>query len=531
MDGVASKAANFQTLGVDSHASEGRLKDAPSSLVKQGAVAFLWGTGGGVARIVLQLGAQIALARVLGPEAFGLFALGVVVVGFAAYFADFGLAYGLIQKQDLRDDEIRFVWTWQCALGLAVALVLWTCSRQFAELFAKPEAQPVFAWLSLVCLFNAMAAPSTNLLKKALDHKTLQLGQLASYVAGYVCVGIPMALAGHGVASLVTAMVIHAAVNLLIVYARVRHSVAFRFRVAGGSRMLGYGAIVLATNLVNWILTSADRVIAGRVLPAQTFGLYTTAFNVVNSPASAAHATLQSVVFASCARLQEDPAALKKTFLRLLATVCVVAFPLFAVLAVGASVAMSALYGESFAPAEPYLRIFAFAMPCLMLWGISTPILWNSGRTRLEFQLQIPMVVVWCGTLALVASQSGTVIAFATAVLLTARAWIMAGVAARLLAVTLHEFFAALRGGALLTLGMTAAAAVLLPVIQTSGANFQVQLLLLLVACGVLYLVALVALGPLLLERGLASFVAAHVAQLPPPGASLLRLATRHGEA
>ena len=57
-------------------------------LGKQSVIAFSWGAGGSVVKIILQLGIQVILARLLGPAEYGLFALGVIVVGLSGYFSD-----------------------------------------------------------------------------------------------------------------------------------------------------------------------------------------------------------------------------------------------------------------------------------------------------------------------------------------------------------------------------------------------------------------------------------------------------------
>ena len=480
-------------------------------------------------RIVLQLGVQVALARILGPQVYGLFALGVLVIGVSSYFADFGLAYGLIQKQDTNDDDIRFVWTWQCLLGLLVAAAVWLSAGALASVFNKPEVQPVFAWLSLVCLLNALTAPSTNLLKKALDYKALQIAQLGAYLAGYLCVGVPLAILGYGVQALVAAMLVNALANLAMQYAQARHALGIKFTKPGGAKMLRYGAIVLLTNLVNWLLTSLDKLMVGRLFPAQTVGAYTTAFNLVNSPASAAYGNLQSVVFSASARLQGDAAALKAVFLRLLAGVFVTAFPLFAVLGVGSELGIAAVYGARWAEAAPFLRVFAFAMPCLLVWGISTPVLWNTGRQTLEFRLQLPMLGIWCLVLLAVASEPGATVALAAGVLFAMRAAVMAICAARILRVGAVEAGRAIAGGLLLTALMVAGSFALLPLLARLPGNAQLHLCLLLAGAGATYLLALLALGPLLIDRALASTLRGAAARLPPPVARAVRAAAREG--
>lgn len=90
-------------------------------LVTRSVDALAWAAGGTAARMVMQIIAQIVLARLLGPEQYGIFAIGAIVVGFSNFLSDVGLAYGLIQKDKVDADDIRFVVCWQWILGSVVA--------------------------------------------------------------------------------------------------------------------------------------------------------------------------------------------------------------------------------------------------------------------------------------------------------------------------------------------------------------------------------------------------------------------------
>ena len=484
------------------------MSDGNRNLASKSFIALLWGTGGAFARILLTLGTQIVLARLLGPTEYGLFALGVMMVMLSTYFSDIGLAYGLIQKPVVTTDDVRFVWTWQCILGVAVALALYFSAGKLASFFKKPEAETVFAWLAIVSLLNALAAPSTNLLKKRLDYKALQLAQLSSYTLGYVCVGIPLAMSGYGISSLLAAWLVQSVTNLGFLYAPVRHPLSFKLLTAGSGKMLRYGGTVFATNVINWLLTTADKVMIGRFFPASIVGLYTTSFNLVNSPTAAVYGNLQSVVFSACARLQDNPTALKDVFLRLLAVVTLVAFPLFAVVGVNAELVMVAIYGPLWSDAAPFLRVFAFVMPFLLVWGVSTPILWNTGHTKTEFWLQIPMILVWLAVLFSAAKSPPETIALVISGLLAGRCMVMALAAARCVGVPVSALFPAIRGGLWLTLLMTGTAALLALPIAALDIVAIARLLVLLLACGAAYILFVLTLAPWLLDAQLTGVLA-----------------------
>ncbi|HRJ80031.1 MAG TPA: oligosaccharide flippase family protein, partial [Planctomycetota bacterium] len=218
--------------------------------------AFLWGTGGGTVRIALQIGAQVVLARLLGPTEYGVFALGTLVITFSFFFADFGMAYGLIQKPNIDANDIRFVFTWQIIIGAVVTAGVIALAGPIASFFDEPRAEDVVRVLAGLCLINAVAAPAMNLLKRELDYRALQLSLIASYFVGFLLVGIPLAVAGHGVWALVAAWMVQALLGAAIAYAQVRHPVAPLLWYAGASSQGRYGGLVLATNLVNWCLAN-----------------------------------------------------------------------------------------------------------------------------------------------------------------------------------------------------------------------------------------------------------------------------------
>lgn len=484
-------------------------------LAKKSITAFLWGTGGSFARIFLTLGTQIVLARLLGPTAYGLFALGVVVVMLSAFFADIGLAYGLIQKKEVCTDDVRFVWTWQCVLGLLVASTMYFSAESLTVFFAKPESKFIFQWLAIVCFFNSLAAPSTCLLKRDLNYKAIQLAQLASYFIGYVCVGIPLAILGHGSASLVASWLVQSTCNLLILYIKVRHPISIKLWIPDGKKMLQYGGTVFATNLINWVMTAGDKIFVGRIFPATTVGLYTTAFNLVNSPTNTIYGSLQSVVFSACTKLQGDQQALRNVFLRLLSLITLVAFPLFALLAVGANLAIVAIYGLPWIGAAPFLTAFAFVMPFLLIWGISTPVLWNSGHAKLEFWLQMPMVVLWLIVLYAVSDSTPRTVAITTAFLFSGRCIVILIAVARVMKISVKTFLDAIRGGIILTSIMVVSGMLLVGCFAGIAISAPIRFIIFLITGCAIYITCLLALSPILLDKQLAVMLASSNARLP----------------
>jgi lipopolysaccharide exporter len=318
-----------------------------SGLGRPGVAAVKWSAASTLARFALQLLAQVVLARTLGPDIFGVFAIGMVVLTFATFVSGFGFSWSLLQRENLSDEDVRFAWTWQLIAGLATMLTVYLLAPLLALYFREPRAQTVIEWLSLACLLSAAAAPATYLLQRDLNFRAVGLVQVGSYAAGYVAVGLPMALMGQGEASLVAAWLVQSAVQFAASYALKPHVVRPLLWYADARTAVGTGRTVFFTNVVNWLLNNLDRVLIGRLLNAQALGLYNVAYNLATMPNTLLLGALQPAFLAAGARLQNDLPRLGRAYLQMLATVVVLGLPAFVTLAFVSRDIVRVLYGPA----------------------------------------------------------------------------------------------------------------------------------------------------------------------------------------
>lgn len=398
-----------------------------------------WSLLTGAARLVLQIGAQVALARLLGPQAFGLFAIGMVVLTLAGFIAGFGLSWSLMQRAEIDEQDIRFAWTWQLLAGLLAVLALQALAPVLAAAFKEPAAESVIRWLSWSCLLQAATAPASCLLTRALNFRALGLIQLGSYLVGYGAVGIALAWAGLGVYALVAAWLVQAALALLASLAACRHPVKPLLWYDRAGQTLITGQAVFLTNWVNWSLANLDRVLIGRLLGTWSLGLYNVAYNLASVPNSVMLGALQPAFLAAGAQMQGQGNRLAQAYLQMLATLLVVAVPVFAVAALLAGDLVQVLYGTQWRDAGPVLAWLLAFMPALAIWGISTPVLWNTGRRQHEWALQLPLIALGAIAIWTVAPWGIEAAASAAALLLLARALLLVGAALSALDLTWWE--------------------------------------------------------------------------------------------
>lgn len=420
-------------------ARESRGARVHGALNDKSAHAVTWSAAGTAARYLLQLLAQIILARLLGPANYGLFALALLVLMFSSFLADLGLCWGLVQAKELSENDIRFAATWQILSATLVATILFLAAPYVAVYFSAPDLEPVVRWLSLSCMISAASTPATNLLIRNLDFRTLNLMQVGSYAIGYVIVGIPMAYAGHGVWALVGAWIVQASCVLVIAFYKSPYPVKPLFWYSGAGAMSRIGATVFATNICNWLLNNFDRIFLGRFLDVHSVGLYTAGYNLANTPNALLIGAMQPAFLAAGARVQDEPDRLRRAYLSVIGVIWTILLPLFVILALLAHDLVLLLYGPDWQTTGMILAILALAMPAYITWGLSTPILWNTGRRHWECLLQAPIVVFAGIALFWYASAGIVAVAMIAASVLLLRAIVVATAACSRLHIGIRE--------------------------------------------------------------------------------------------
>ena len=418
-----------------------------AGLAQRSISAVLWGASGSAVQMVLQFGIQVVLARLLGPDQYGLFALALVVITLCSYFG-LNLVAALIQKRDLSDEDVRFVTFWQLAIGAAIAAAVYLGAGTIAAFFHEPRIAPLLEAMAIVCLLQAAAGIPSSLLSRELDLKWVYFANTAGYAIGYGMIGIPLALAGYGVRALVIAYVLQSFLSLAALYWRkppLLGALVLWHRDAAA--LWRYGATVFATNLSNWALVNVGRAVVGRVFPSATVGLYALAYNLAMQLAAAVTGAVQPPLFSASSRVQDDPSRLRPVFLAMLAASALISAPLFAGMAAASQTLTLALYGAAWADSAPLLRAFALAMPFYLAAAMATPMLWTSGRITQEYKIQLPIAAALALATYLAAQNSLAAAAWAACGIFALRFVVITGAACRALGLRFSDIAKALQAG------------------------------------------------------------------------------------
>jgi len=421
-------------------------------LAAQALSALKWNYGGTLVRSGAQILIGIVLARILGPEPFGLVAIAWIVISLGNLVADFGFGAAIVQRSELSHNEVRYAFTYQVLIGFSLTLLVALAANLIAQIFKQQSIVPIVQVLSLIFLFQALGQTATSLLKRNLNFKSLQFVQVASYLVSYLLLGIPLAFTGFGVWSVVSAQLSQSLLQSLIAYALVRHPIKPLFKCSAIG-FFSFGTKVIATNLINWLIGNLDNVFVGKFFGAISLGLYSRTYLLITAPMNNIVIMLQGVLFSTCSKIQASTDKLKQVYLASASILALIFLPVFVCLALIPRTAIAAIYGNRWLDAVPLLVPLALAMPFHAVMALSGPLIWGQGKVERELRVQALTATLFIAVMLATSLISVEALAWGVFGVYVIRFVLMTREVLQVVRASWRELLVALRGSLLVAIG------------------------------------------------------------------------------
>lgn len=365
--------------------------------------AFLLLAGQRVATLVVTAAGGILLARLLTPEEFGLYAIIAFAVGIGVIVGDLGLGAALVQRKQL-DPAVALgaAFTLQAALAFGLGAALVGLAPIIVQAFGlPPEAAGPLRWLALLVPLSAFRMPAAVLLERDLAYLPLSVADSLDPVV-FHALAVAAALAGAGVWSFVLGAVTARLATLAVLWAAARWRPVLRWSWTDLAPVLRFGILYQGSTLITLIRDSA--------LPtfvAAWSGLAAVGF--LNWAATIAFLPLQMVsiagrvLFPALSRLQDNPRDFAAATERAINRVATLLFPVALLLFAGADAIVRPIYGETWVPAVPAVRLFCVAALLGGTTNLLVHVLYSLGRADIVLRLNLLWAaLVWAFTLVFV---------------------------------------------------------------------------------------------------------------------------------
>ena len=334
----------------------------------------------------------VITARLLSPEVFGIMGLAVVVIAVGTLLADSGTQAALVHREDDDDLDVAvntalistpLAGLGAAALGIAAAPLL-------AWFYGESQVFAVAALLSGVLFVRSFGLVPDALLQRRLQFKWRRavVDPLAAFVGG--ATATILALAGAGVWSLVAMWYANTLTVVLGSWFLVRYRPRLRLASFAMWRQLAhYGRNILGAHTVQLAFGYLDTLTVGRTLSPTFVGWYGAATRLAILPAQATTYVAGAALFPAFTRMRDDVPRLRAAFLEAIRYIALLAFPLFAILAVISEPFVVVLFGEQWRPTGPVLAVMMLWVLPLSLFEPSMELFKAIGQPGRVFRLAI----------------------------------------------------------------------------------------------------------------------------------------------
>lgn len=414
-------------------AAQGRTEPRPPGAQR----ALVWSFANTVFGKVGTLLISVVIARVLGPDEFGTYAVALVALAAVLSFNELGVSLAIVRWEEDPRRVVPTVATISFVASVLFFALAWFVTPVFASAMGDPTATDVVR-VMLVCvpLNGLVAAPAALLQREFQQGKRTAADQVNVWLGAGVSVAL--ALLGWGAMSLAIGRVVASVVFSIMLIAFAPAGLRFGWDRQLVRPLLRFGLPLAAASIAVFAVGYADQIVVGVVLGAPALGFYLLAFNLASFPVAMLSQPIRAVAPAAFARIQNDPARMDVNFRAAFRLVLAVALPACAFIAGAALPIVTFVYGDAWAPAALALQWLALQAAVRIVFELAYDFLAVKRRSATLMTIQaiwfvalLPALVVGAhfgGIEGVAAAQ----LAVAVVVLVTCYAWALARVGVRL---------------------------------------------------------------------------------------------------
>jgi O-antigen/teichoic acid export membrane protein len=332
-------------------------------------------------------GIGVVLARLLGPKAFGTYAVALVALLAVLSFNELGVSLAIVRWPGDPREIAPTVATIACVSSVLLYIGFFVGAPAFAHALGAPAATPVIRVLATSVLTNCIVSvPAAMLQRSFRQDRKMIADQVHSWSGAFVSIGL--ASLGLGAMSLAIGSVVGAVAGGAVIM-KFSPPPRFGFDISKARALLSFGLPLAGSSFIVFLAGNVDNVIVGHLLGATILGFYVLAWNLSSWPVTMFSLPVRAVAPALFSRLQHDKAAMRNGFLSAVGMLTSVTLPVCLVMAGSAVPLIKFVYGPRWAPAAQALIWLALLAALRIIFELSYDFFVVLARARVVFTVQL----------------------------------------------------------------------------------------------------------------------------------------------
>jgi O-antigen/teichoic acid export membrane protein len=301
--------------------------------------AGIWSLAGFALSLVVRLGSNLLMTRLLVPEMFGVMAIASTVMIGLTMFSDVGLKQNIVQSERGGDPAflntawtvqvVRGVLIWVAAMCLCIVVLVADRFGQFPvdSVYAAPILPYVIGVLSFSAVISGFESTKLFEASRGILLGQITLIEIVSQILGLVCMlvwvifdrSIWALVAGSLAASLCRTTLSH------VLLPGIRNR--WQLEPKAFYEVIHFGRWILVASVLGFLVNSGDRLLLGGMVDATVLGYYAIATLFVGALEGVLTKIMGDVSFPAFSEVvRGQTASLKKNYYRFLAVIAAISY-------------------------------------------------------------------------------------------------------------------------------------------------------------------------------------------------------------
>ena len=374
-----------------------------------------WVGASQAAFFLFQFAGSVVVARLLTPYEMGVYAVALAIVGVLGTIQAFGLTGFVVREAVLDNELMASVQAANTMLCIFLAALIGGVSFFSGRLLHEDGVRRVMLYLTLLPLLDILQFGPSAKLERHADFKSLAFVGGGRTAISQV-ITIAGALLHYSYFSMAYGQIAASAFSVVAYniigsqHRSLRHSTKHLRRVAS------FGVQMLAISGVNSIALRLSEALLGRIVGLAALGLYSRASNLNNLVWENIHLVIGRVVFVDLSEQNRQNVPLRPVYLRIVAMMTALLWPMFIGLAVVSGPFILAVYGQRWVAAAQPLAVLAIAACLLVSISMTWELFVIKQQTSVQARVEVLratfglLVFVGCSFIGLVAAAAARIL-------------------------------------------------------------------------------------------------------------------------
>lgn len=344
---------------------------------------------------------SVILARLLGPEEYGMVALLTIFLVVSNVFINSGFWIALVQKKNADELDFNSIFYFNICMAFIIYALLWIMAPCIANFYHKPILVTILRISALNLVISSFNGVQDAILTREMRfHLSFLIGLFGSVTQGVI--GILLAYYGYGLWALVFASLGTSITIMVAKWGLIGWRPRLIFSYTRVKSLFNFGSKILCSELLETFFNQLYCLIIGKRYTPADLAFFNKGESIPSVVMSSVQGVIGSVAFPAMSKVQNDRAQIRAIMKRMMTISSFLIFPAMCGLAVIAKPLVILIFTDKWLDSVPYLQLACISYAVYPIHVANLQVIQACGRSdiflRLEIIKKIVAVVVICAT-------------------------------------------------------------------------------------------------------------------------------------